>query len=125
MFEIFMNRFRKSVSELSVVDDGFNCDGSTCKWANFKVKEKFISNRSEWIHIDFLLSLDCQRIYTYQSNFSAEDLNKFIRSWQEGKTNHKLKLMECKSDSSRDVKEALKDCRSEMMDPRTTRVKYK
>uniref|UniRef100_A0A1I7U1C0 FBA_2 domain-containing protein n=2 Tax=Caenorhabditis tropicalis TaxID=1561998 RepID=A0A1I7U1C0_9PELO len=124
MFELFMNKFRKNVDQLYLHNIKLESNGFILKLLNFKIKQKFVSIYSEWIHLDFLLSLDCEYITAFKNNLSAEDMNMFLRSWQEGKTNRNLKYGKLRMCSDLDVKEVLKDCGGELMDPRTSRIKF-
>uniref|UniRef100_A0A1I7U1D8 FBA_2 domain-containing protein n=1 Tax=Caenorhabditis tropicalis TaxID=1561998 RepID=A0A1I7U1D8_9PELO len=119
-FELFMNRIRKSVSKFySSIDDS---ERNVHIPLNFEIKEYF-SSTCPWLHLDSLLNMNTEKISASAINLSAEDLNVFLRSWQEGKTNRKLKSAKLRMSSERDVKEVLKGCEGQLMDPRTTKLK--
>uniref|UniRef100_A0A1I7UZV5 F-box domain-containing protein n=1 Tax=Caenorhabditis tropicalis TaxID=1561998 RepID=A0A1I7UZV5_9PELO len=123
MFELFMNRFRRSIQKLSFIGQEWN--GVIYKHLNFEIKQSFTSNRSDWFNLDFLFSMDTETITSYDTNLSAEDLNVFLRSWQEGKTNRNLKQVKVTTCSKVDMKKVLKGCGGEIMDPRTTKLKFR
>uniref|UniRef100_A0A1I7U1C2 FBA_2 domain-containing protein n=1 Tax=Caenorhabditis tropicalis TaxID=1561998 RepID=A0A1I7U1C2_9PELO len=66
--------------------------------------------------------LDPNRITACDISLSAQDLNVFLRSWQEGKTNRRLVTCKLQLSNEIDVKKVLKNCGGELMDPRTTRL---
>uniref|UniRef100_A0A1I7UZQ0 FBA_2 domain-containing protein n=1 Tax=Caenorhabditis tropicalis TaxID=1561998 RepID=A0A1I7UZQ0_9PELO len=125
MFELFMSRFRKSISELRPLHLDFKRDNIVLKRLNFEIKYTFSSNFCSWFHLDFLFSMDTEKITVYAINLCAEDLNKYIRSWQEGKTSRKVKQVQLRFSTQRDVKEVLKGCGGELMDPRTTKLSFR
>uniref|UniRef100_A0A1I7U1C3 FBA_2 domain-containing protein n=1 Tax=Caenorhabditis tropicalis TaxID=1561998 RepID=A0A1I7U1C3_9PELO len=120
MLELFMNRFRKSIGTLVLHDS----DRLVCKRLNFEIKNVFYSDSLKWINLDFLLSMDTLSISALSCNLSAKDLNVFLRSWQEGKTNQKLQHIDFMTFEQLDVMEVVKGCGGELMDPRTTKLKY-
>uniref|UniRef100_A0A1I7T4P4 FBA_2 domain-containing protein n=1 Tax=Caenorhabditis tropicalis TaxID=1561998 RepID=A0A1I7T4P4_9PELO len=124
MFEIFMNRFRKPVDTLMVLESDIDWDGTVLKPLKFEIKELFSFQRCLWLNIDFLLSIDTKTISVDEIDISAQDLNMFLRSWQEGKTNQNLNMVDFVTCSEIDVKEVVKDCGGVLMDPRTTKVKF-
>uniref|UniRef100_A0A1I7U1D3 FBA_2 domain-containing protein n=1 Tax=Caenorhabditis tropicalis TaxID=1561998 RepID=A0A1I7U1D3_9PELO len=124
MFELFMNRFRKSIGKLMLLENKYDCGDIVFKRLNFEIKHSFSSNPCPWFHLDFLFSMDTEKISAYKINFSAEDLNVFLRSWQEGKTNQRMREFACVPLKELNVKEVLKGCGAELMDPRTTKQKY-
>uniref|UniRef100_A0A1I7U1D2 FBA_2 domain-containing protein n=1 Tax=Caenorhabditis tropicalis TaxID=1561998 RepID=A0A1I7U1D2_9PELO len=69
--------------------------------------------------------MDIEMISAYKINLSSEDLNVFLKSWQEGKTNQRMREFECVSLEEIDVKEVLKGCGGELMDPRTTKQTFR
>uniref|UniRef100_A0A1I7TCG0 F-box domain-containing protein n=1 Tax=Caenorhabditis tropicalis TaxID=1561998 RepID=A0A1I7TCG0_9PELO len=77
------------------------------------------------ICLDFLFSLNTEIICAYQTNLSSKELNEFLRSWKEGKTNQKVKQVTIGTCSERDVKEVLKGLGGELMDPRTATFKFR
>uniref|UniRef100_A0A1I7V1B4 F-box domain-containing protein n=1 Tax=Caenorhabditis tropicalis TaxID=1561998 RepID=A0A1I7V1B4_9PELO len=119
MFELFMNGFNRNIEDLSVYGD-LNSESVTR--SNFEIKHSFNSN-SSFIKLDLLLNIDTKIIELGHTNLEAKEMNKFLRSWQEGKTNHKLKLFKFTFYIREDMKEVLKDCGAEIMDPRTTKLK--
>uniref|UniRef100_A0A1I7U1E1 FBA_2 domain-containing protein n=1 Tax=Caenorhabditis tropicalis TaxID=1561998 RepID=A0A1I7U1E1_9PELO len=125
MFEFFMNRFRKSINQLYTPLRYFESDGIVFKRLNFEVKELFYSIRCDWFNLECLSNMNTENISAYKNNFSAEELNVFLRSWQEGKTNRNLKQIVLVTSVSSDMKEVLKDCGAELMDPRTTKLKFR
>uniref|UniRef100_A0A1I7T4Q0 FBA_2 domain-containing protein n=1 Tax=Caenorhabditis tropicalis TaxID=1561998 RepID=A0A1I7T4Q0_9PELO len=122
MFEIFINRFRKSINQLLAPYGGLKWDGIVQKRLKFEIKESFCSNPSQWFHLDFLFNMDTEQISAEKIDMSAQDLNVFLRSWQEGKTNRNLEKIDFVTCSKIDVKEVLKGCGGVLMDPRTTKV---
>uniref|UniRef100_A0A1I7U1A7 FBA_2 domain-containing protein n=1 Tax=Caenorhabditis tropicalis TaxID=1561998 RepID=A0A1I7U1A7_9PELO len=121
-FEIFMNGFRKSIGFLLVNDTCYHFDH--IKRLNLEVKFLFCLF-GPYIHLDLLLSLDCKKIIAEgEINLTAVELNVFLRSWQEGKTNRKLEIFQVKTDEEEDIKEVLRGCGAEIMDPRTTKLKF-
>uniref|UniRef100_A0A1I7U1C1 F-box domain-containing protein n=1 Tax=Caenorhabditis tropicalis TaxID=1561998 RepID=A0A1I7U1C1_9PELO len=121
MLELFMNRFQRSIRKLYIRNKLGHND---YKSLNFQVKQLFLSNSSKWFHLDFLFSLDCDRIEMYNSILTEEDLNMFLRSWQEGKTNRNLKSFEFQTCSDLDIKKIVKDCGAKLKDPRTTKHEF-
>uniref|UniRef100_A0A1I7TU02 FBA_2 domain-containing protein n=1 Tax=Caenorhabditis tropicalis TaxID=1561998 RepID=A0A1I7TU02_9PELO len=127
MLELYMNRFRKTIRQLYFNDKKFKNEGGyICKSVNFGIKDSFLSlHNSPWFHLDCILNLNCEQISGNKLNFTAEDLNVFLRSWQEGKTNREAKQVVLSTSSPRDVKEVLKGCGGELMDPRTNKLKFR
>uniref|UniRef100_A0A1I7TTY5 FBA_2 domain-containing protein n=1 Tax=Caenorhabditis tropicalis TaxID=1561998 RepID=A0A1I7TTY5_9PELO len=127
MLELFMNTFRRNISQLTIFhyDGRIEYDDVVYKHLNFEIKNSFYSHPFSLFNLDFLLSMDTEKILPYRSYFSARELNIFLRSWQEGKTNQKLKEIFFIIWPKADVKEILKGCRGELMDPRTTRLKFR
>uniref|UniRef100_A0A1I7U1D6 FBA_2 domain-containing protein n=3 Tax=Caenorhabditis tropicalis TaxID=1561998 RepID=A0A1I7U1D6_9PELO len=107
LFEVFRNRFRKSINTLTLLDTDFS------------------DSESSNSPLDFLFNINIERIISHNPNLSAEDLNLFLRSWQEGKTNLNLKQVKFIFWEGKDVKEVLKDCGGELMDPRETKIKFR
>uniref|UniRef100_A0A1I7V1B9 ANK_REP_REGION domain-containing protein n=1 Tax=Caenorhabditis tropicalis TaxID=1561998 RepID=A0A1I7V1B9_9PELO len=93
LLELFIERFRKRIRRLEVISTQFKWGDIVQKRSNFKISHTFYSCDSEWVHLDFLLSIDCEKIFAYETELTAEDLNVFLRNWQEGKTNQRLKEM--------------------------------
>uniref|UniRef100_A0A1I7T4P9 FBA_2 domain-containing protein n=1 Tax=Caenorhabditis tropicalis TaxID=1561998 RepID=A0A1I7T4P9_9PELO len=122
MFEIFMNRFRKPVDTLMVLESDIDWDGTILKRLKFEIKDWFSFQRCLWLNIEFLLSMNTKKISVDEIDISAQDLNMFLRSWQEGKTNQNLNMVDFVTCSEIDVKEVVKGCGGELMDPRTTKV---
>uniref|UniRef100_A0A1I7U1B8 FBA_2 domain-containing protein n=1 Tax=Caenorhabditis tropicalis TaxID=1561998 RepID=A0A1I7U1B8_9PELO len=118
MFELFMNGLQRSVGELITHQK----DGKGYKNLNFQVNTYFFADPCLWFNLEFLLSMDSKGISIHTTNFSAEDLNVFLRSWQEGKTNWNLEQVKLRTYYARDMKEVLKGCKGEYMDPRTTKL---
>uniref|UniRef100_A0A1I7U1B6 FBA_2 domain-containing protein n=1 Tax=Caenorhabditis tropicalis TaxID=1561998 RepID=A0A1I7U1B6_9PELO len=127
MLKIFMNRFKKSIERLffDKVTYSHQYVISIHKRLNFEIKDLLLSRYSQWIHLDLFLSMDTERMRVDRSRLSGEDLNVFLRSWQEGKTNRKLKYLEMETCWKCDVKDVLKDCGGEIMDPRTINLKFR
>uniref|UniRef100_A0A1I7TTY4 FBA_2 domain-containing protein n=1 Tax=Caenorhabditis tropicalis TaxID=1561998 RepID=A0A1I7TTY4_9PELO len=119
-----MNTFQRNISKLTNFLRSSEYDGVVHKRLNFEIEKEIHSDPCTWFNIEFLLSMDTVEIYAYRSNFSAEDLNIFLRSWQEGKTNQKLKEILLTTCSDINLKEVLKGCGGELMDPRTTKHKF-
>uniref|UniRef100_A0A1I7T4P6 FBA_2 domain-containing protein n=1 Tax=Caenorhabditis tropicalis TaxID=1561998 RepID=A0A1I7T4P6_9PELO len=67
--------------------------------------------------------MDTEQIAANNIDLSEEDLNMFLRSWQEGKTNQGLRVCKLTVDFF-DVRKVLKDCGGQLMDPRTTKLKF-
>uniref|UniRef100_A0A1I7U1B0 FBA_2 domain-containing protein n=1 Tax=Caenorhabditis tropicalis TaxID=1561998 RepID=A0A1I7U1B0_9PELO len=120
MLELFMNRFQRSIEKLEVQDQYIKCEGINYKRLNFEIKNSF-SSYSSWYTLDFLFSMDTKRIDIDCSKFLEEDINMFLRSWQEGKTNRNLNQMDMITVGERDMRKVLKDCEGVLMDPRTTK----
>uniref|UniRef100_A0A1I7U1D7 FBA_2 domain-containing protein n=1 Tax=Caenorhabditis tropicalis TaxID=1561998 RepID=A0A1I7U1D7_9PELO len=125
MFELFVNRFQKSICGINIFDLKFESEPNVCKRVNFEIKYLFYSNRADWIQLDFLLKLTCEGIFGSDFSLSAKDLNVFLRSWQEGKTNKNLKRFDFILRRRIDMLQVLKGCKGELMDPRTTQIKYR
>uniref|UniRef100_A0A1I7V1C2 FBA_2 domain-containing protein n=1 Tax=Caenorhabditis tropicalis TaxID=1561998 RepID=A0A1I7V1C2_9PELO len=125
LFELFLSRLRKRIRSLGVLNITFEQGEIAHKCFNFEISHNFVSNGSKWIYLDLLFSMDTERIFASETNFSAKDLNVFLRSWQEGKTNQKLKQVKSTTYYARDMKKVLKDCGAELMDPRTTKLKFR
>uniref|UniRef100_A0A1I7TCF9 F-box domain-containing protein n=1 Tax=Caenorhabditis tropicalis TaxID=1561998 RepID=A0A1I7TCF9_9PELO len=89
-----------------------------------EIKEVYIVAKCQRI-LDFLFSLNTEIICAYQTNLSSKELNEFLRSWKEGKTNQKVKQVTIGTCSERDVKEVLKGLGGELMDPRTATFKFR
>uniref|UniRef100_A0A1I7U1B4 FBA_2 domain-containing protein n=1 Tax=Caenorhabditis tropicalis TaxID=1561998 RepID=A0A1I7U1B4_9PELO len=125
MTELFMNRFQKNIQvfrESSFFDPVHKHYSIVSNRLNFKV-EYLIKSNNICLNLEFLLSIDCERINTHSSNLNAKDLNIFLRSWQEGKTNQNLIRINLTACSEIDMKEVLKDCGAELVDPRTAKLK--
>uniref|UniRef100_A0A1I7TU01 FBA_2 domain-containing protein n=2 Tax=Caenorhabditis tropicalis TaxID=1561998 RepID=A0A1I7TU01_9PELO len=125
MFELFMNTFQKSVSLLIIIERGSEGEGIVHKRLNFKIKNAFYSNPCAWFSLEFLFSMETEYITANKIDLTAEDLNVFLRSWQEGKTNRKMKKILLTTCLDRDLKKVLEGCGGELMDPRTTKHKFR
>uniref|UniRef100_A0A1I7V1C1 FBA_2 domain-containing protein n=1 Tax=Caenorhabditis tropicalis TaxID=1561998 RepID=A0A1I7V1C1_9PELO len=125
MFESIIKRFRKRIRNLNVYEAGFQHGGIVHKRLNFEVNHIFTSTESPWIRLDFIFSMNLERISAIITNLSAKDLNLFLKSWQEGKTNQRLKRFLVTTRFDRDIKKVLKGCKAELMDPRTTKLKVR
>uniref|UniRef100_A0A1I7TTY7 FBA_2 domain-containing protein n=2 Tax=Caenorhabditis tropicalis TaxID=1561998 RepID=A0A1I7TTY7_9PELO len=123
MFEIFISSFRKNLDFFDVFANVSNGIGH--QEPNFQIRRFFFSEYSTWFNHEYLMSLDCEHIQANKMDFSSENMNQFFRSWQEGKTNRRLERCELQLNSYSDVKNALKGCGGELMDPRTTRLKFR
>uniref|UniRef100_A0A1I7U247 FBA_2 domain-containing protein n=2 Tax=Caenorhabditis tropicalis TaxID=1561998 RepID=A0A1I7U247_9PELO len=128
LFELFITRFQKSVSRLHFFERNckqFKCDGIIYKRLNFEIKRFFSSNPCPWFNLEFLFNMDTEKISAHKIDLSPEDLNVFLRSWQEGKTNQKLRKIQFETCVERDVKEVLNGCGGELMDPRTAKFMFR
>uniref|UniRef100_A0A1I7U1A9 FBA_2 domain-containing protein n=1 Tax=Caenorhabditis tropicalis TaxID=1561998 RepID=A0A1I7U1A9_9PELO len=123
MLELFMNRFQRSIEDLEVQDRYIKCEEINYKRLHFKIKNSF-SSYSAWYTLDFLFSLGCEQIEAFFTNFSGKELNVFLRSWQEGKTNQKLNRIKISTCRNEIMSHVLKDCEAELIDPRTTKLKF-
>uniref|UniRef100_A0A1I7V1B7 F-box domain-containing protein n=1 Tax=Caenorhabditis tropicalis TaxID=1561998 RepID=A0A1I7V1B7_9PELO len=127
MFEIFMNRFQRSIEDLEVYELIFSDverEPINSNRLNFEIQRSFFVDCSEWFNLEFLLSMDSEQILANGMKLSAEDMNVFLRSWQEGKTNRNLKMLKITTGSTSDMKKVVKDCGAELIDPRTAKFKH-
>uniref|UniRef100_A0A1I7U1B5 FBA_2 domain-containing protein n=1 Tax=Caenorhabditis tropicalis TaxID=1561998 RepID=A0A1I7U1B5_9PELO len=123
LLKVFMDRFKRNVLDLWLRKEELGSDGEVYNRLNFEVKRFFLSDVSLSFNLEFFLYIDPERISAVEIDLSAEDLNLFLRSWQEGKTNRNLNYATLGVCAKRDMKEVLKDCGAELMDPRTTNLK--
>uniref|UniRef100_A0A1I7T4P7 FBA_2 domain-containing protein n=1 Tax=Caenorhabditis tropicalis TaxID=1561998 RepID=A0A1I7T4P7_9PELO len=124
MLEIFLNRFRKNIHTLMLGGTDLKWDGTVKRRLNFEIKDLSSWIDCPWFHLDFLFNMEPETVFAEKIDISAQDLNVFLKSWQEGKTNKNLKKVDFHTCSEIDVKEVVKGCRGELMDPRTTKVRF-
>uniref|UniRef100_A0A1I7TU03 FBA_2 domain-containing protein n=2 Tax=Caenorhabditis tropicalis TaxID=1561998 RepID=A0A1I7TU03_9PELO len=125
MFKIFMNRFKRSIRELYLPERDPEYDENVYKCLNFNVNHYFYADTCPWFNLEFFLNIESIAITLKSIQLSDEDLNMFLRSWQKGKTNRQVRQVVLLTSSARDVKEILKGCGGELMDPRTTQLKFR
>uniref|UniRef100_A0A1I7T4P8 F-box domain-containing protein n=1 Tax=Caenorhabditis tropicalis TaxID=1561998 RepID=A0A1I7T4P8_9PELO len=124
MFEIFLNRFRKNIHTLLLYGEDIEWDGTVKQKLNFEVKDLSSLIDCPWFHLDFLFTMELESISADNIGMSAQDLNVFLRSWQEGKTNRNLEMADFVKRTEIDVKEVVKGCGGVLMDPRTSKVMF-
>uniref|UniRef100_A0A1I7UZR8 FBA_2 domain-containing protein n=1 Tax=Caenorhabditis tropicalis TaxID=1561998 RepID=A0A1I7UZR8_9PELO len=80
----------------------------------------------EWLSLDHLLSMDCKEIDMRNDFISNQEVNLFLKSWKEGKTNSRLERIGMKYGYEKvvDWNIILKGLKPKIRDLRTTKYKF-
>uniref|UniRef100_A0A1I7T4P5 FBA_2 domain-containing protein n=1 Tax=Caenorhabditis tropicalis TaxID=1561998 RepID=A0A1I7T4P5_9PELO len=123
MFDIFMNRFKRSVDMFTMHQHMYS--SFVYKSPCFEIKQILDSDFSGWFGREFIMNMDPEQILANEIDLSGADLNVFLRSWQEGKTNRGLRVCKLSLNRYFNIREVLKGCGAKMMDPRTTKLYFR